>query len=70
MHVLPHSTKGWAIQTEGASRPMRLFTKQAQAEVFGRRIAKKRKAELFVHSHTGKIELRDSYGNDPFPPRG
>ena len=27
-------------------------------------------SELFIHGKNGRIRERDSYGNDPFPPRG
>jgi hypothetical protein len=33
------------------------------------REAKKRKVEHVIHNKDGKISDRDSYGNDPFPPR-
>ncbi|MBY0544383.1 MAG: DUF2188 domain-containing protein, partial [Gammaproteobacteria bacterium] len=28
------------------------------------------KVEHFIHGKDGKIQERNSYGNDPFPPRG
>lgn len=37
---------------------------------FGRNIAKKQHTEFFNHGKDGKIQSRDSYGNDPFPPKG
>jgi hypothetical protein len=33
-------------------------------------IAEERKVEHFIHGKDGKIQERNSYGNDPFPPRG
>lgn len=43
---------------------------QADAIAHGRKLARKAKVELFIHDRHGRILLRDSYGNDPFPPRG
>ena len=36
----------------------------------GREIAINQGSELFIHRPNGQIRDRDSYGNDPFPPRG
>ena len=33
-------------------------------------ICKNQKSELFIHGEDGKIRERNSYGNDPFPPKG
>ncbi len=33
------------------------------------REAKKKKVEHVIHNKDGKISDKDSYGNDPFPPR-
>jgi len=34
-----------------------------------REIAKNQKTELVIHNRDGKISDKDSYGNDPFPPK-
>lgn len=36
----------------------------------GRGTAKREQTELYVHGRDGKIRDRDSYGNDPHPPKG
>lgn len=36
----------------------------------GRRVAKRRNAELVVQKRNGRIAFKDSFGNDPFPPMG
>lgn len=43
---------------------------QAEAIQRAREIARNQESELFIHGRNGKIRERDSYGNDPFPPRG
>ena len=36
---------------------------------YARDLAKKQEAELVVHNKDGKISQKDSYGNDPCPPK-
>ena len=43
---------------------------QAKAIQRAREIARNQESELFIHGKNGRIRERDSYGNDPFPPRG
>ena len=35
-----------------------------------REIARNQESELLIHGQNGRIRARDSYGNDPFPPKG
>lgn len=68
-HVVPHS-QGWAVKSEGASRAASIHERQRDAIDAGRATAKDHKSELFIHGRDGQIRARDSYGNDPYPPRG
>lgn len=68
-HVVPRDNDGWAVRKEGASRASKIFTTQADAVKYARELAQKEKAELYVHRRDGTIRERDSYGNDPFPPK-
>lgn len=43
--------------------------RRAQAEVAGREAAKHDKSELIIHGKKGVIQERNSYGNDPNPPK-
>lgn len=54
---------------EQNEQPSTLRLKSPAVE-FGRNIAKKQHTEFFNHGKDGKIQSRDSYGNDPFPPKG
>jgi hypothetical protein len=36
----------------------------------GRNIARKDNAEFYLHNKQGQIRERDSYGSDPYPPKG
>lgn len=70
-HVVPRSdVGGWAVQREGAGRASSLHDTQAEAIKAARRIAQREHSELFIHRPNGQIRDRDSFGNDPFPPRG
>jgi hypothetical protein len=60
----------WAVRGEGNSRDTSLHATQAQAERAARQIAISQKSEVLVHGRDGRIRDRNSYGNDPYPPKG
>ena len=68
-HIVPRDGR-WAVQPAGGGRATALFDTQAEAISRGREIAINQGSELFVHRPNGQIRDRNSYGNDPFPPRG
>ncbi len=61
---------GWGVRGEGNQRITKNFETQQQAIDFGKSIAKNQQSELLIHGIDGKIRERNSYGNDPFPPKG
>lgn len=67
-HVVPRGDQ-WAVQRAGADRASSLHSTQAAAINAGRRIAQAERGELFIHGQNGQIRDRDSFGNDPCPPR-
>ncbi len=67
-HVVPHE-HGWAVKRVGASKG-NVFDRQEHAVDDARKRAKKEGTELFIHGRDGRIRERNSYGADPFPPRG
>jgi hypothetical protein len=67
-HVVPRGDE-WAVQREGGNRASSLHPTQAEAIDAGRRIAQNERSELFIHRPNGQIRDRDSFGNDPYPPR-
>ncbi|MFK5707516.1 DUF2188 domain-containing protein [Lysinibacillus boronitolerans] len=69
-HVTPHSGGGFQVKGAGNSRATKVFNTQREAISFARDIAKNQQSELFIHNRTGQIRERNSYGNDPYPPRG
>lgn len=68
-HIVPHS-QGWAVKSEGSSKPSRVFKTQSEAIAKGTEIAKNQQSEIFIHNQKGQIRERNSYGNDPHPPKG
>ena len=68
-HVLPHGDK-WAIKGEGNGRLTSVFNTQGEAVNRAREIARRQKSELLVHGRDGEIRSRDTYGHDPYPPKG
>ncbi len=69
VHVVKHDD-GWATRREGSDRISRSFDTQAQAIDAGATTAKNDNVELLIHGRDNKIRARNSYGNDPHPPRG
>ena len=69
IHVVPDPDKGWNVEREGASRVSRHCDTQGEAIDVGRNIAQRDKTELSIHGKDGRIRQKDSYGNDPCPPR-
>ena len=67
-HVVPHGNE-WAVRGEGNGRPTSIHRTQAEAIEAAREIARNQRSELVIHRSDGRIRDRDSYGNDPFPPK-
>ena len=68
VHVVPHDGK-WATRREGASRVSETFPTQAKAAKAGHDTARRDQTEVLAHGRDGRIRERESYGNDPYPPR-
>jgi len=68
-HVVPHDGK-WAVRGEGNDRATSVHATQRQAIEAAREVARNQRAELIIHGEDGKIRERDSYGHDPYPPKG
>lgn len=69
IHTVPHGD-GWANRREGASRVSETFDTKQQAQQAGREAARRDNVEHLIHNKDGRIGERNSYGNDPFPPKG
>lgn len=69
VHVTPRPG-GWAVQKSGSDRASKATHTQREAIAAGRRLAREEKSELVIHGEDGRIREKNSYGNDPFPPKG
>ena len=67
-HVVPHDGE-WAVRGAGNSRVTSTHRTQAEAIDAGRVIAGNQHSELVIHRPDGRIRDKDSFGNDPCPPR-
>lgn len=68
-HVVPHAN-GWAVRGAGNSRATSVHETQREAAEEARAIAQSQSSELLIHGRNGRIRERNSYGTDPFPPKG
>ena len=64
------SKKIWEVCSVHPRKTIKKCRLKADAIKVGIAAAKKSKAELFVRKRDGTIGWKNSYGNDPFPPKG
>lgn len=71
-HVVPCKTGGWNVKGAGNSKATKHTNTQAEAYAYAyaRTISINQKSKLIVHGKNGQIRERNSYGNDPYPPKG
>ena len=60
----------WESKREGARRASKASDTQAGAWDYSKSQAKKSGGEAFLKGRDGKIRERNTYGKDPFPPKG
>ena len=68
-HVVPHPS-GWAVKGAGNSQATRVFETQREAIREAKGISQNQRSEMFIHGANGRIRERNTYGNDPYPPKG
>jgi Uncharacterized protein conserved in bacteria (DUF2188) len=66
----PHPGGGWQNKVEGNQRVSNLARTKAEAQATGREMAQKLHTEHKIQNKEGRITERNSYGNDPYPPKG
>jgi hypothetical protein len=69
-HVVPNPDGGWDVKRGGGQKASNHTETKAEAEAIARQISQNQKTELVIHGKNGKIQRKDSHGNDDFPPRG
>ena len=68
-HVVP-TRDGWAVKCAGSPKATKVFGTQEQAIKRGREIARNQQSELLIHGRDGRIREKNSFGRDPYPPKG
>lgn len=68
-HIVKSPSGGWAVKKGGSTKATKIFETQEKAIQHGKQIAKNQKTELYIHGKDGKIQNKNSYGDDPCPPR-
>ena len=68
-HVVKRD-KGWAVKGEGNTKASSVHKTQKEAIDAAKLIAQNQRGEVVIHGTNGKIRAKDSYGNDPHPPKG
>jgi uncharacterized protein YdaT len=69
IHITHRQDGTWAVIGEGDARASSIHQTQSEAIEVGRPLARQNESELVIHDRDNKIRDKDSYGNDPFPPR-
>lgn len=70
IHVTNSPRGGFQVKPSGSSKAYRRTETQREAIDIGRELARKQHSELVIHGKDGKIRQKNSYGNDPYPPKG
>ncbi|MCY4071317.1 MAG: DUF2188 domain-containing protein [Chloroflexi bacterium] len=61
---------GWGVRGEGNSRDTVIKSTQKDAIDAATEIARNQSSEVIIQGRDRKIRERNSYGNDPYPPKG
>ncbi|KZR58351.1 DUF2188 domain-containing protein [Pseudobacillus badius] len=69
-HVTPHPEGGWQVKGAGNSRATSRHDTQKAAIDAATNIARRQGTEVVIHRPNGQIRDKNSYGNDPYPPKG
>ena len=64
-HVVPHQD-GWAVNQKATA----VVSTQKEAAALAKGIAINQQSEVVIHRPNGQIRNKNSYGNDPHPPKG
>lgn len=67
-YVVP-TKDGWGVRGEGSSKLTAITKTKLEALAIGINIAKNQQSELIILGKNGKIQNKNSYGSDPYPPK-
>jgi hypothetical protein len=68
-HVVPRNGR-WAVVGAGNSRATVIVDTQRAAIQIANPIAQNQGGDTVIHGRNGQIRERNSYGHDPYPPKG
>jgi Uncharacterized protein conserved in bacteria (DUF2188) len=68
-HVFPVLDGRWSVRRGGAARASKTFDVKVDAVSFGKHLSSNDDSELVIHRKDGTIDIKNSRGNDPFPPK-
>lgn len=69
-HITKNSDWNWWVKWAWNSQYTKIFETQKEAIEYWKTIAKNQWSELFIHRRDWKIRERNTYWDDPFPPKG
>lgn len=69
-HVTHRSDGKWQVKGAGNSKATVVASTQKECIAVAEKIARNQKSELVIHGRDGRIREKNSYGNDPYPPKG
>jgi hypothetical protein len=61
---------GWVVKKEGSTSATSLHSTQSDAWAETRRLARGAGGEALLKGADGRVRARNTYGKDPFPPKG
>jgi hypothetical protein len=62
--------EGWVVREQGNRIVVSELLTQRDAIALGWKLARRNQSELIVQSRRGRIRIKNTYGRDPYPPRG
>lgn len=64
-HVVPNHNGGWNVKKGGSERASVHTETKQEAITIGRDISRNQHTEFYIHGTDGRIQSKDSHGNDP-----
>lgn len=69
-HVVPNPDGGWDVKRGGQPKPISHHETKKPAVDAGRRASRAAGTEFYEHGRDGRIQRKDSHGNDPRRTKG
>ena len=64
-HIVPDPKGGWNVKRSGTEKGTLHTDKKQDAIEKGREVSRNQGTEFYIHRKDGKIQQKDSHGNDP-----